>query len=262
MLEYCNGFGPVCFNSLSPSFESWTSGSHAIASASIVQRPPMPQTAMGTWTPSLACWVTKCRVFGRVPLQHVLQWWLHTCWRYAGERNLRACILQQHRGPMPRVMVWGAIGFNMRSCLLRIEGNLNSSRYMREVLQTKVLPLLQPTPHAIFQQDNARPYVARIVQVFFQKWQVSLLPWPVCSPDMSLIKHVWDMVGWRHSSGSSSAYSWCFVDLHTHCVEGHSPGRLPGPLWFHATMHRDSVCSAWRLHTILKSHSHRPCTVL
>ena len=47
-LEYCNGFGPVCFNSSLPSFKGWTSGSHAIASASIVQRPQMPQTAMGT----------------------------------------------------------------------------------------------------------------------------------------------------------------------------------------------------------------------
>ena len=72
-LDYCNSFGPVCFNSLSPSFEGCTSGSHAIALASIVQRPPTPQTAMGTWTPSLACWVAKCSVFGWVPLQHVLQ---------------------------------------------------------------------------------------------------------------------------------------------------------------------------------------------
>ena len=30
MLEYCNGFRPVCFNSLSRSYEVWTSGSHAI----------------------------------------------------------------------------------------------------------------------------------------------------------------------------------------------------------------------------------------
>ena len=33
--------------------------------------------------------------------------------RYAGERNLRACILQRQRGPTPIVMVWGAIGYNM-----------------------------------------------------------------------------------------------------------------------------------------------------
>ena len=53
---------------------------------------------------------------------------------YAGERKLRACILQQHREPTPSVMIWGEIGNNMRSHLLRIEGNLNSNRYIREVL--------------------------------------------------------------------------------------------------------------------------------
>ena len=117
--------------------------------------------------------------------------------RYAGERNLRTCILQRHRGPTPNVMVWVAIGYNMRFCLLRIEGNLNSNRYIREVLKPEVLPLLHATPHAIFQQDNARPQVARIVQAFFQKRRVSLLPWPARSPDMSLNENVWDMVGRR-----------------------------------------------------------------
>ena len=103
-------------------------------------------------------------------------------WWYAGERNLRACILQRHRGPMPSVMVWSAIGCNMWSCLLCIEGNLKSNRYIREVLQPNVLPLLQTTPHAIFQQDNAQPHVARIVQAAFHRRLVSLLPWPACSP--------------------------------------------------------------------------------
>ena len=94
--------------------------------------------------------------------------------RYAGECSLRAFILQRYKGPMPSVMVWGAIGYNMRSSLIRIESNLNSNRYIREVLQPKVLPLLQATPHAIFQQGNARPHMARIVQSFFQRWLVSL----------------------------------------------------------------------------------------
>ena len=82
----------------------------------------------------------------------------------------------------------------MRSCLLCIEGNLNSNRYIREVLQPEVLPHLQATPHAIFQEDNTQPHVVRIVQAFFQRRWVSLLPWPARSPDMSPIEHVWDMV--------------------------------------------------------------------
>ena len=117
--------------------------------------------------------------------------------RYAGERNLRACILQRHRGPTPTVMVWSAVGYNMRSRLLRIEGNLNSNRHSREALQPEVLPLLQATPHATFQQDNARPHMASIVKVFFHRERVSLFPWPARLPDMSPIELVWDIVGRR-----------------------------------------------------------------
>ncbi|KAJ4430259.1 hypothetical protein ANN_22471 [Periplaneta americana] len=77
----------------------------------------------------------------------------------------------------------------------KIPDNLNSNRYIREVSQPEVLPLLQATPHAIFQEDNARPYVVRIVQAFFEERRVSLFPWPAHYPDMSPIEHVWDMVG-------------------------------------------------------------------
>ena len=35
------------------------------------------------------------------------------------------------------------------------------------------------------------------MQAFFQRRRVSLLPWPVRSPDMTPIEHVWDMVGPR-----------------------------------------------------------------
>ena len=94
-------------------------------------------------------------------------------------------------------MVWGAIRYNMRSRLLRIEDNLDSNRYIREVLQPEVLPLLHANPDAIFQQDNTRPQMARIVQAFFQRRRVSLIPWPACSPDMSPIEYVWEMVGQR-----------------------------------------------------------------
>ncbi|GFT85426.1 transposable element Tcb1 transposase [Trichonephila clavipes] len=50
---------------------------------------------------------------------------------------------------------------------------------------------------AIFQQDNARPHVARIVQRFFVNHQIELLPWPACSPDLSPIENVWSMVAQR-----------------------------------------------------------------
>ncbi|GFV18861.1 transposable element Tcb1 transposase [Trichonephila clavipes] len=47
---------------------------------------------------------------------------------------------------------------------------------------------------AIFQQDNARPHVARIVQRYFINHQIELLPWPARSPDLSPIENMWSMV--------------------------------------------------------------------
>ena len=94
-------------------------------------------------------------------------------------------------------MVWGAIAYHGRSQLLRNEGNLNSNRYISEVLQLQAVPLLQSFSGAVFQQYNACLYIAMTVQSFFATWQVKLLPWPAYSPDMSPIEHVWDFVGRR-----------------------------------------------------------------
>ncbi|GFW04346.1 transposable element Tc1 transposase [Trichonephila clavipes] len=83
--------------------------------------------------------------------------------RYASEHCLPECVIERHSDQTPGVMVWGTISYHGGSNLLRIEDNLNSNRYAREVLQPKVVPFLQGIPRAIFQQDNARPHVAKTV---------------------------------------------------------------------------------------------------
>ncbi|GFW17634.1 hypothetical protein TNCV_2651911 [Trichonephila clavipes] len=50
-------------------------------------------------------------------------------------------------------------------------------------------------PGAIFQQDNARPHVVKTVRDFCSAQHMQLLPWLAYSPNMSHIKHVWDLVG-------------------------------------------------------------------
>ncbi|GFX46406.1 transposable element Tc1 transposase [Trichonephila clavipes] len=62
--------------------------------------------------------------------------------RCAGERCLSECVIEQHSALTPGVMVWGAISYHGRSNLRQIEGNLNSNRYVREVLQPEVVPFL------------------------------------------------------------------------------------------------------------------------
>ncbi|GFT56271.1 transposable element Tc1 transposase [Trichonephila clavipes] len=96
-------------------------------------------------------------------------------WRHRGDRMLNSCVMHRHTGLAPGIMVWGGIRYHSRTPLLRIPG-----------LAT-----------AIFQQDNARPQVARIVQRFFVNHQIDLLPWPARSSDLSPIENMWSMVAQR-----------------------------------------------------------------
>ncbi|GFY28983.1 transposable element Tcb1 transposase [Trichonephila clavipes] len=110
---------------------------------------------------------------------------------------LNSCVTHHHTGPVPGIMVWGGIGYHSRTPLICISGALNSQRYISEVLEPVVLPYLQGLTTAIFQQDNARPHVTRIVQSLFVNHQIELLPWSARSPDLSPIENTLSMVAQR-----------------------------------------------------------------
>ncbi|GFX09750.1 transposable element Tcb2 transposase [Trichonephila clavipes] len=95
--------------------------------------------------------------------------------RYAGERCLPDYVIERYSDLTLGVKVWGAISYHGLTNLLRIEG----------------------IPGAIFEQDNARPRVAKTVRDFCSAQHVQLLPWSAYSPDMSPIEHVGDLVGRR-----------------------------------------------------------------
>ncbi|GFT03291.1 transposable element Tcb1 transposase [Trichonephila clavipes] len=61
-------------------------------------------------------------------------------------------------------MVGGAIAYNTQSPLILIHGSMTAQRYVHDILQPHVLPLMQRLPGAIFQQDNARPHMTRVSQ--------------------------------------------------------------------------------------------------
>ncbi|GFS53969.1 transposable element Tcb1 transposase [Trichonephila clavipes] len=115
-------------------------------------------------------------------------------WRHRGERGLNSSVMHHHTGPAPGIMLWGGIGYHSRTPLIRIAGTLNSQHYISEVLEPVVLPYLQGLATSIFQQDNARSRVARIVQRFFVNHQIELLSWPAHSPNLSLRENMWSMV--------------------------------------------------------------------
>ncbi|GFY05406.1 transposable element Tcb1 transposase [Trichonephila clavipes] len=115
-------------------------------------------------------------------------------WRHRRERMLNSCVMHRHTGPAPGIIVWDGIGCHSHTPLVRIAGTLNSQRYISEVLESVVLPYLQGLATAIFQQDNARPHVARIFQRFFVNHQIELLPWSARSPNLSPIENMWSIL--------------------------------------------------------------------
>ncbi|GFU65793.1 transposable element Tcb2 transposase [Trichonephila clavipes] len=92
-------------------------------------------------------------------------------------------------------LVWGTIAHNTRLALVLIRCTITAQRYVHDILQPHVLPLMQRLRGAIFQQDNARPHTARESQDCLHT--VTTLTCPARSPYLSPIEHIWDPSGLR-----------------------------------------------------------------
>ncbi|GFU28735.1 transposable element Tcb2 transposase [Trichonephila clavipes] len=60
---------------------------------------------------------------------------------------------------------------------------MTAQRYVHDILQPNVLPLMQRLPGAIFQQDNALPHTAWVSEDSLHT--VTILPWPTRSQFVS-----------------------------------------------------------------------------
>ncbi|GFW29686.1 transposable element Tc1 transposase [Trichonephila clavipes] len=94
---------------------------------------------------------------------------------------------------------WNEVVFTdeSRICLQQHDGRIRVWRQDAEQLRYAPPHWSCTGYYAIFQQDNARPQVSRIVQRLFVNHQVEWLPWPACSLDLSPIENMWVMVAQR-----------------------------------------------------------------
>ncbi|UYV64991.1 hypothetical protein LAZ67_3002682 [Cordylochernes scorpioides] len=145
----------------------------------------------------------SCRPLRRLPLtppnrRQRLEWCrARSTWMTEWHRVVSnpAAIVERPTVGQRGIMVWGAIAYDSRSPLLRIQGTMTAQRYVDDVLRPVTLPYLQEVPNSLYQQDNAGPHTARISQQALQ--DVQMLPWPPYFPDLSPIEHVWDIIGHR-----------------------------------------------------------------
>ncbi|GFW27485.1 transposable element Tcb2 transposase [Trichonephila clavipes] len=93
-------------------------------------------------------------------------------WRPSDERLNPVFALQRHTAPADGM---GCHCLQLPPLVL-IRGTMIAQRYVHDILQPHVLPLMQRLPGAIFQQDNARPHTTRVSEDCLRT--VATLPWP------------------------------------------------------------------------------------
>ena len=97
------------------------------------------------------------------------------------------CVRERDRFGVGSIMVWGGIMGQIKARLIFINGNLNSQRYINEVLTVEAIPFLQRHGLAMLQQDNPRPYTAAVTCKHLAANNIHVLDWPAMSPDMNPI---------------------------------------------------------------------------
>ena len=96
----------------------------------------------------------------------------------------------------PKVMIWGAIGYNFKSNLIFVEGPVNTESYVFDIIiGSDVLNGADKVyGHGkwVLQQDNARPHIANeTYQLLDYFGAIFMDDWSPYSPDLNIIETIW-----------------------------------------------------------------------
>lgn len=98
------------------------------------------------------------------------------------------------QGGRGKMLLWGCLTYWGPGDLSWIEGNMDAETYV-DVLDSYILPTVKyygmNRKTMLFQQDNASSHTASKTKKFLRKARISVIDWPVRSPDLNIIENVW-----------------------------------------------------------------------
>jgi hypothetical protein len=104
-------------------------------------------------------------------------------------------------------MFWGCITYQGVRTFTKVEGNINSRKYIN-ILDTYLWPVIAghfPTDEYLFQDDNAPAHASRETKRWKQENNIKCMTWPFQSPDLKIIENVWRTINIRLQSQITDA---------------------------------------------------------
>jgi len=101
-------------------------------------------------------------------------------WRLVEEKYNINCLVPTMKHGGGGIMMWGCFSWFGLGPLVRIDGRINSERYIEEILGYHVIPFLEnfeeENGEYLFQQDNAPIHTSARTRNFTEEMEINLLP--------------------------------------------------------------------------------------